>query len=329
MNEPGLDEALDGEADAIDRAAADWLLAKQFSEKWSIENQAALDAWFGESDAHLLSYWRLEEVWNRSRRLKALRSPMRPLQESRPSRARGYIVGVVGLVAVATALAFAGMQSVLTPDTKTYSTPIGGHLTLTLVDGSKIELNTDSALKVSLSPTDRFATLEKGEVLFDIVHNAAHPFTVMTAGQRITDLGTKFTVRNEGEVVRVSLIEGSARLESTNDGKKSRATDLKPGDVATATATDLAVRREPIAQLKRDLGWRNGLLVFDNTTLADAAAELNRYNNTKIVVSDPQITRLSIGGTFRQNDIMALLNTAKQVFGLKVRRRGDNFEITH
>ncbi len=329
MSEYNFDEVSESNAGLLDKAAADWILAKQLAEHWSVEDQAALDNWLSESDAHLLSYWRLEAIWLRSHRLKALRTPMRRSQEIRVRRSKPYAVGLAAILVVGTLATFVSSQNSKPAPTNTYSTPIGGHLTLTLADGSKIELNTDSAVKVSSSPGKRFATLEKGEALFEIVHDPAHPFVVTTAGQRIVDLGTKFSVRNEESYVRVALIEGSARVESTENGNTVRATDLQPGDVALATASSLTVSKEPVAEIKRALGWRSGVLVFDNTTLGDAASELNRYNTSKILVSDPKIARLIIGGTFRQNDVSALLNTAKQVFGLKVHRQGSDFEITH
>lgn len=328
MSERESEEEMATGAGLIDRSAADWLLAKHLSPSWSAEDQTAFDSWLAKSDAHLLSYWRLEEMWGRSRRLQALRTPMRQSATTRPRRAKLYIAGLAGVTAIGSLLGLLGTQAVQGRSAKTYSTPIGGHLSLALSDGSKIELNTDSVLKVSSSPAHRFATLEKGEALFEIVHDRAHPFVVTSMGQRIIDLGTKFSIRNEGNYIRVALIEGSARVESAHENGLSRATDLRPGDIAIASPTSLTVSKKTMSEIKRDLAWRNGVLVFDNTSLADAAAELNRYNTTKVLISDPTVARLSIGGTFRQNDFAALLNSAKQVFGLTVRRRGHDFEIS-
>jgi len=316
-------------SEAIDTCAADWLLAKRLAENWSEKDQDALDAWLAESSAHLLAYWRLDEAWGRAHRLKALRSPLRTWQAVPKPRSKRTVIGLaaVGAIGVIAGALWLGRDYV--PATKTYATPVGGHLTLALTDGSKIDLNTDTVLSISESGSGRLATLDRGEAYFQIRHDAAHPFVLSVGNHRVTDLGTSFLVRDSDAHVRVALIEGRARFESENSSVPIEATDLTPGDVVNATANSISVSKNTAGELKNNLGWRRGVLVFDNATLADAAGELNRYNREKIVILDPTVARLTIGGTFPENDVSALINTAKQVFGLNVQRRGDQIVISH
>ena len=71
------------------------------------------------------------------------------------------------------------------------------------------------------------------------------------------------------------------------------------------------------------------MLIFDRTTLADAAAEFNRYNKTKLIVSDPSIARRSIGGKFSTADVRGFVEIMQQLLGLRVERRGPDFVISH
>jgi transmembrane sensor len=102
---------------------------------------------------------------------------------------------------------------------------------------------------------------------------------------------------------------------------------LKPGDVAVATATAMSVKRESLTRLSDDLGWRRGLIVFHDTTLADAAERLNRYNTNKLVV-DRAAARLKINGTFRADDAQTFAQMARDVFGLRITTTADNTRLS-
>src|SRR6185437_7639755 len=182
-------------AETIDTQAADWMLAKRMGENWSEPDQRSLDAWLEESPAHLLSYWRLEEAWNRAQRLKALRTPMREPKALQGTRSKANAIGIAAVLIVSAILGAFWLREFQNPTVKTYSTPVGGHLTLALSDGSKIELNTDTVLSLSVLSKRRFATLSRGEAVFEIKHDAVHPFVVSVANHRIIDIGTKFVVR--------------------------------------------------------------------------------------------------------------------------------------
>jgi transmembrane sensor len=324
--EPGSEQPV-SRAEAIETRAADWLLARHLTENWSEADQQALDGWLSESSDHLLSYWRIEEAWKRGQRLQALRRPMREPRSAKTGRAKSAAIAFAAAGVVVLLAAFWD-RDFRQPAVKTYATPIGGHLTLALADGSRIELNTNTILSVSSVASRRTATLVSGEAFFDIRHDAGHPFVVRVGEHSVTDLGTKFVVRNDNARIRVALIEGSARFEAARPSSPSQATDLSPGDVVVATRDSMSVRHESSGDLGKSLGWRRGVLVFDNTTLAEAARELNRYNTEKISIQDPAAASLTIGGTFPENDVLALVNTAKQVFGLKVVRHENEIVIS-
>jgi transmembrane sensor len=149
---------------------------------------------------------------------------------------------------------------------------------------------------------------------------------VLAAGHRVTDLGTKFAVKSSNSRVEVSLIEGRAQFDSTTSEKPQSAV-LTPGDVVVATANSMKLTRKSEEDLSKQLGWRRGVLVFDNTTLASAAREFNRYNHQKLTV-EGSAAALTVVGTFQANDVEAFADVAQLVLHLKVRKRGNETVIS-
>lgn len=318
MNSSGL------KARSVNEIASAWL-ERVHAGNWTEQNQEELDAWLAASSAHRAAYWRLEDAWSNASRLSALRQPMRqPVAQRRilPILARtAAVIAVVGATGIVAASYFGS------PKSQTYSTGLGGREALALSDGSRIELNTNTVLRVATNAHARTVWLDKGEAYFEIKHDAAHPFVVFTAGHRITDLGTKFLVRQNDDRVEVSLMEGKARLESDNSAQAQSAI-LKPGDVAIATASKLAVLQQPVRRLTSELSWRQGQLVFTETTLGDAVAEFNRYNTTKLVVNDPSVTRMKINGTFPTDGAEMFARVAQHILQLHAAKRGDEIVIS-
>ncbi len=312
----------------IEKTAADWLARQQF-ESWNGEAQKELDAWLSQSDKHTAAYWRLKAAFGRTGRLAALRRPMMsPAAPQHAARKPWTLIYAVAAVLILFA-AGGGFWSyrTLAPDGRTFATPVGGHMTVKLADGSSIELNTDTVLRTDFTPERRAVRLLKGEVYFQIRHNASRPFTVTVGEHRIVDLGTKFLVRKSASQLDVALMEGSARLESTNASAPTKPAVLMPGDFAVATATSIGISRKKVHELADDLAWRNGMLVFHNARLADAAAEFNRYGETRLIVSE-SAARLTINGAFPTTGAEDFAGVAHEIFGLHVDRKGENIVLS-
>ncbi len=310
------------DASDIEYKAADWLQRRQFW-SWSDEDQKALDAWLAESSAHRVAFLRLKAGYAQTERLVALRNS----KPERDRRIRTRWIHAAAVLIAACAIGASATFFIAKPENVTYSTPVGGRQTLTLADGTRIELNTDTTLKLNKSRATRSVTLVKGEAYFQVQHDAQRPFVVETAGHTVTDLGTKFTVHTERDRVEVRLVEGQARLDAVDTAKPQPSMLLKPGDVAIATANAMSVKRESMSKLADDLGWRRGLIVFHDTTLADAAEKLNRYNTNKLVV-DRTAAKLKINGTFRADDAQTFAQMARDVFGLRITATSDNTRLS-
>jgi transmembrane sensor len=327
MKTPQQENAQKPSATEIDLRAADWLQRRAFW-NWGQDEQASLDLWLAESRAHRVAYWRQNAVWDSAQRLIALRSSAprqdHPVTENRkPFIFRAVAVAVVAMGA---AVSFYLLR---THENQTvYATKVGGRQTVTLADGSQIELNTDTVLRLRTNADNRLAILEKGEAFFSVKHNATHPFVVDAAGHRVTDLGTKFSIRNTPDRLEVSLIEGRARFESANKLANMPPAVLSPGDVVIATARTTTITKKPGRDLINDLGWRHGMLTFYRVTVADAASEFNRYNERKIVVADKAAASELIDGTFPTTDVDLFGRIARSVLGLQVKNEDGEIVIS-
>ncbi len=320
MSDPLLQEQPVAEGVRVE--AADWILKQRFQESWTEQDQRDLDAWLGQSTANLLNYLRLEAAWKQTDRLAALRGSMRT--EARPARWPFLTQIAASLVLVAVAGAM-GMNYVQRPQQKIFSTPVGGHERVVLADGSFIELNTDTVLRLTGDGSSRIVYLDRGEAFFQIHHNAARPFAVVAGDHRVTDLGTEFSVRRAPREITVALVEGRARF----DAQKNPATlELTPGDEVVATRAGISRTEKPVEELIKALSWRRGVLVFYGTTLADAAAEFNRYSTTKLVIDDPQVAQLKINGTFQTNNVQAFADATRVVLKLKLENRNNQILIS-
>jgi transmembrane sensor len=306
--------------------AAEWL-ARRESEQWGEAEQAALEAWLGESDANRVAYLRVESAWSQAQRLPVVHRPFeRPLAKPATRSWHGS-ARIAAVFALTAGIGAAAALHLFSPHGQVFSTPLGGRETITLNDGSVIELNTDTTLRADITADKRTLWLEKGEVYFKVVHDARHPFEVIAGKHRVTDIGTQFTVRRDGDRLRVSLLEGSVRFDATGQGGQKPVT-LKPGEELLATATDVTVFPASTRRVAKELGWRKGQLIFDNTALSDAAAEFNRYNRKKIVIADAAAGRRAIGASFAVNDVELFARMAKAVLGLRVENTPDEIIIS-
>jgi transmembrane sensor len=339
---------------AIEERAAAWL-ARRDGGVWTKEDDALLSDWLAESTAHRVAFLRLEAVWEGARRARALSSgppglvpPPRKWMESpffpplaaetpgvlphRRSSLRWKIAAafllVVGIGSVGYELDWFAPGDV-------YTTPVGDVAAIPLADGSVVTLNTASRIRVEFAPKERRVILERGEAYFAVKRNAARPFVVVAGDQRIVDVGTQFSVRREAAGLRVVVTEGMVRLETPRAAVhpasgavfaqplKSQSlaeidVPLSAGAVAFAQNGDLLIHRESVRQAEDLMTWRKGYLTFHDTTLADAVAEFNRYNDHQITIEDPQTAAIRISGTFRPTDYQAFVRLLHDGYSVAV-----------
>ena len=326
MSQTDMPDIAPSRRSEIRAEAAEWF-ARAHSGAWGTADQEQLDAWLGQSLSHEAAYWRLEGAWMEAARLTVLRASA----EAQNSTARRIIpvpIKIAMAIVFAAVIGLTGYSHLSGPPMEKFATPVGGHRMLALSDGSQIELDTDTVVRVAMKADRRTVWLDRGEAYFRVNHNAARPFAVMAGDHRIIDLGTKFLVKQSESRVEVTLLEGRARLEAGGGLLPVRSIELSPGDVATASANSMAVIKKPARILANELGWRRGVLVFEGTSLADAAAQMNRYNTQQIVIADSSIARRAIDGTFPVHAVPQFTEMAQAIFGFRVEKKGNQTLIS-
>lgn len=285
----------------------------------------ALARWLDESTSHRVAHLQMRQAWGRADRLAALRAP-RPMRETRPDQA-SRLPRLAAIAAVLTlCLGGAGWYYYASGSSdQTYATEVGQHQAVRLADGTRVELNTDSRLQTQLTGSARTMRLEKGEAYFDVVHDASRPFVVFAGNRKITDIGTKFSVRLDGDQVRVLVREGEVKVE-TLDGR-AVAPAVEAGHAVVVQGNGLLVTDRAPREVTRELSWRSGVLVFDQETLAAAAEEFNRYNTKKVVVVG-KARDLHIGGRFRANNADIFASLIQAGMDVNVRYAGDEIIIS-
>jgi transmembrane sensor len=314
------------EAKSIRAEAAAWVLKQRDTGQWSEADQAALDAWLAQSPQHMVAYLRLDTVWTRADRLAALRNFPPEAVQSR-AHFSPLLLRIAAAFAIAALVGVATASYLLSPRERVFSTPVGGHEIVSFADGSRIELNTDTVIRARMTTDSRTVWLEKGEAYFQVKHDAAHPFVVMAGDHRITDLGTKFLVRRDTAKLEVAVMQGRVKFDTPDMRTPLKPALLTPGDVMTATASTVFITHENARAAAKELSWRRGVLIFDSTSLADAASEFNRYNREKLVIADPAVAGMTIDGTFPTDNVRLFARVVQDVLGLRVESRADESVI--
>jgi transmembrane sensor len=230
-----------------------------------------------------------------------------PPKAARAKRTPPLTLGalVVASLAVAAWLSFSAAP--------TYSTRVGEQRLVVLSDGSRVRLNTDSAVRVRFRPKERRIELTKGEAFFEAAHDAARPFVVQADGARVRAVGTKFDVRREGTTVRVALIEGRVQVGHPD---QPHPTTLLPNQALTVTPAGVSA---PAAiDGLQAASWTTGRLIFRGVPLQAAIQEINRYSSRKIVLAGPPaLAQEPVSGSFDPGDTKAFVEAATTLFDLQ------------
>ena len=199
-----------------------------------------------------------------------------------------------------------------------HMTAVGERTSLALADGSRVTLNTDTAIAVDLEADRRLVRLLRGEAWFDINSNGGRPFFVETraGGMRVT--GTSFGVRLQDDAAVVSLTKGQLELFTEPDHGGSSVVALGAGQQARLTHG--AISEATALDNTTATAWLRGQLVFFDTPLADVVAELKRYRRGNIVIANDALDDLRISGVFRTDDPDAALEVIAETLPVRVIR---------
>jgi transmembrane sensor len=239
-------------------------------------------------------------------------------------RHRRRIVGVTLAAAAAVALLFV----VLGSRASEFLTGKAERHVALLEDGSRVELNAQTALQVRLSRSERRVTLARGEALFTVAKDPARPFIVETPVGLVRVTGTVFNIRADratAERVEVTVLEGSVRVRARSEAVDEAA--LRPGAQAVLVGgTSLEVREIGTDAAENVVAWRQGQVVFDETPLREAIARFASYHGREVVVAD-DAADLKLGGRFAVDDFNGLLEAVERVLPVRIVRERERLRI--
>ncbi len=332
-------ERPDMPANDIESEAARWLIRLEGDPP--AQTRAEFDAWLNADPRNQAAFIRLERTWNRADALRRLRpldgvvdeqvldkfGVQTPIFDDPPERKfpRGWI-GVATSILLA-AIAATAWFAVERSGWQVYKTEFGGFQRIVLPDGSAAMLNTNSRIRVKMTAARRQILLDKGEALFTVAHDTQRPFDVSAADTVVRAVGTAFSVRlREQQQVDVIVSEGRVAIDPPEDTQNAKPPEPAPiptlstlsaGETVSVKSHRIqAKKRIADEDITRKLAWTQGRIWFDRVTLAEAVAEFNRYNRRQLVIDDPSIARLRIGGAFDATDLDSFI-AALEAFGIR------------
>lgn len=277
--------------------------------------EAAFKAWLSADPSHARAFSRVTDTWDII--------PGAAMLTRTPQRRSWRPVPMALAAGIALLAVVVGFWQ-LVPREPTYQTAVGEQQTFTLQDGTRIALNTDSKLVVNYTDSVRRVRLDRGEALFEVAKQPSRPFIVQAGGESVRAVGTKFVVRRDTNRFAVALIEGKVEVtgqpSSAGSGLLAKATLLSPGDRMT-------VRGGTHSQLDRPMmeavtAWQKGEVMFDNATLAEAVAELNRYGPVSLRVDARDLQGLRVSGVFTTRDPKEFARAVAQLHRLSLDENG-------
>ncbi|MGB0910811.1 MAG: FecR family protein [Nitrospirales bacterium] len=287
--------------------AIDWHIRLTSDEIISDEIQQ-FEGWHSQSQAHKQAWKEVKALWGSLEPLRqeTLRgetplkrerhkaTPLTPTSRhsSKPTSTSRWVtlVATIGLIGAATLVSVNFKQWFAD-----YSTAVGERRIIALQDGSKVELNSETAISVKYSLQQREIELLTGEALFVVEPDAQRPFVVQSDEGLVKAIGTSFIVKQERSNTRVAVLEGIVEVQAPSSNQRSTLTKEM---VASYNQTQ-GIQKIPSPNMEVITAWRKGYLIFDHTPLREAIAEINQHKSGEIVLVNRDLDNYRISGMFR------------------------------
>jgi transmembrane sensor len=323
--------------------AAEWLVEFRAGDVDPTARQR-FNAWLRTSPEHVRAYLEIAAIWNEGPELDPARgyraediaaltstnSEVLPLDAaiSVVPPAQIPVVRPRWWLATAAALliAVAGLGSWVYTQRNTFSTRIGEQRSIALEDGSTVELNSRSRLRVRYADSRRVVHLLEGQALFRVAKDASRPFVVRAGDTQVRVIGTEFDVYRKKTGTVVTVLEGrvavSGSAHTINDQQLAAGEQL-------ILASPMPAQPHPVpANTAAVTAWTQRQLIFETTPLAEVADEFNRYNTRQLVVTDATLEGLEISGVFSSTDPSSLVNFLRARPGIEVSETEQTIHIT-
>jgi transmembrane sensor len=323
----------------IDEEAAAWV--------WRMESGAAssadpegFEAWLRQDPRHRRAVDELSKVWGALDGLTEAQHSTETLPPATGAEAHAAALHRRPLwFAAAAAVLVAAVGATLWlnkgSETQVVATAVGQHRNVVLADGTLVSLNTNTIVETNIGRRSREIFLRKGEAHFEVAPDRSRPFLVHAGDAVVRAVGTEFEVRlRTDRHVDVLVTEGRVEVQPDAPIPDTRATTgasipvVRVRAVSAGQALSTATTNYPVIpvspeQLSSELAWRDGAVVFDSEPLAEAIAEIQRYTDSPIIITDPAITTLPVGGRFKTDDLQGFLDGLQAALPVTIRRTAD------
>lgn len=326
----------------IDEEAAAWI--------WRMESGAAstadpegYEAWLRQDPRHRRAVDELSKVWEALDGLTEAQHSSETLPPATGAELHAAVLHRRPLwFAAAAAVLVAAVGATLwlskANETQVVATAVGQHRNVVLADGTLVSLNTNTIVETNIGRRSRDIFLRKGEAHFEVAPDRSRPFLVHAGDAVVRAVGTEFEVRlRTDRHVDVLVTEGRVEVQPDAPNPEPRATTgaheasipvvrvraVSAGETLSTATTDYPVIPVSPEQLSSELAWREGAVVFDSEPLAEAIAEIQRYTDSPIIISDPSITALPVGGRFKTDDLQGFLDGLQAALPVTIRRTAD------
>lgn len=315
----------------LDLAAASWQVRRQ--DGFSASEEAQFQAWLAADSDHRQAYARMEGVWSGLGELHPTAVAQLASTMPEPEKRRYRLpLATAALAFGAVCTGWFGWNYYQQQPVfhESFASARGEQLDVHLPDGSVMKLDTATRVEVTLYRQRREVRLPEGQATFYVRADKARPFDVLTDSLRVTVVGTRFAVRNThaglgGEAVTVE--EGRVRVAPLH------ATGADPGAVElTAGESVQASRAGALGTVDTRLAhgallWREGRINFDNTPLAQAVAEFERYGDTRLLIKDAEVAAMRVNGSFDTRLAADFGSALPLVLPVQLREHGGVTEI--
>lgn len=285
--------------------AAAWLARLRAHDR-TREDEARFREWLAADPINAQRFEHVSTIWDD---MDALRDVARTEPKPRLLTRRRLLTGSLAACTVAGlglqwSLATAGV----------YTTALGEQRRLTLEDGSRLVLNTDTSVKVRFNEERREIELRRGQAFFDVSADP-RPFNVKAGAHDITVQRGRFDLRLEEQQLSVLAINGIATLSEESETGKQLARFGNGERVRIDAGFHLEQDRPNVNDL---LAWQSGQAAFRGESLARVIKEMNRYTERELVLADERAAALRISGVYRVGDNRAFARSLALLLPIKV-----------
>jgi transmembrane sensor len=333
------------EQEAIDTEAAEWLL-RLHQRRLTLEETLAWQQWLAQDPRHERTFRELEELWHKFGSMptpalvssEALRADTydgsvsvsawqtqpraHPVRSSRRwALAAMFVLGLSCILGGGVLTHLVGHHE----RDRTFETAIGQNASVTLADGSTVQMGGDTRLIVVLRPQFRQIDLLQGEACFQVAKDRARPFRVRAGAATVTAVGTEFNVRRSDDRVVVSVLEGRVLVQPMaavipiswipSSRTRGPAAPVAAGQMSTIDGRGME-STQTISDSSSAVSWEHGRMAFEAEPLRYVVQDVNRYAQRPIVIADARLSELRITGTVTEANVVGWVRSLEAAFDI-------------